>query len=285
MEEMTANGAAAPSRRGRRWLVWLALGATAVAASGAVLGVQWLGGRRDREEGLRLAEHGRFARALPFLHKALARYPADVPVVRALALGTLAARDTVAAEEYIARWVELRPDDPEPLVSRMELNRYRLRRDQAIDDGRRILALAPDRDDVRAGLAELYLEYGRCGEAERECRTLLTRHPADPQALYLLANAYHRMGRFPEAAAVLDPIVRDHPEMTGAVLLRGILYYEAGQPKRAAPLLRQALTGALGEAGRKKACYYLGLSLARLGQTAEARRLIAESQVSEGGER
>lgn len=267
------------------------LALVAVVLAAALLAGRWLYARVQRHEALRLADAGRFAEAEPLLRKALARDAGDAEVLAALALGSLAASEAGAAEEYLSRWCELRPDEARPHRLRMDLRHRtaraergaagRLRRmGEALADGRRVLELEPGNDEVRREVVWLLLQVGQFDEAARDCRRCLERAPDDPWLLYLLARACHARGDGAEAEAHLDRALRAGPHFSEAVpetlVLRAALHREAGRPERAVPLLRQALT--LARCPRKECLYQLGLALAAAGQP-EARRALAEAQL------
>lgn len=253
----------------------------------ALAGWRWLHARGERQEALRLTRVGRFADAEPLLQQALARDAGDVEVLSALALGKLEG-DPAAAEVYLTRWCVQRPSEDRPHRLRMDL-RHRLARaergaaarlrlmEQALDDGLRVLELAPEDDEVRREVAWLMLNVGRFGDAEQACRRCLARAPSDPWLQYLLAKACHAQGNRTEAVTLLDPVVRAEPGFAEALVLRGVLHREAGEPERAVVLLRQAL--ALKGCPRKDCLYQLGLALAGAGRDDEARRAMAEVQL------
>jgi tetratricopeptide (TPR) repeat protein len=252
------------------------LAAVAVVAAAAA-GGWWLHGRLQRDRGLDLAHQGRFADAEPLLRQAVVRDPSDAEVVKALAAGCLDVNQLTEAEQYCNRWCALRPNDPESYLRRMELWRRLQRIEDALPDARRVVELQPDNDDVHRQVVEWLLMTGRLPEAERECQVCLRRRPGQPELLLLQAGVNHAKGNAAEAARILDQLLQAYPELSAALVLRATLYYEAGEPARAIPLLR-AKAVAQDRQVRKRALYYLSLSLARTGQTDEAQRAMAEMQ-------
>ena len=88
----------------------------------ALAGLLWFGWdrmqrRATRSRGLDLAQSGQFDQAEPLLLKALRSRPNDAEVVEALARG-YPEEDHARTEEFLDRWVALRPDDPTPLLRR-----------------------------------------------------------------------------------------------------------------------------------------------------------------------
>lgn len=267
--------------------MWLLL-ASVLILLGVALFWPWGATTDRRDEGLRLAGAGRLAEAEPLLMAAAERNPDDADVVAALAVAKLGSPDAGAAEQYLTRWCELRPEEARPFQLRMDL-RHRVargrasradrRRDQeaALADGRRVLELDPVNDPVRREVAWLALQVDLFTVAEAECRRSLSAAPADGWLIYMLAKILHAQGKRGEAATVLDPLVRAQPNFPDAVLLRGVLFAEADQPDRAIPLLRQALT--LKGVPRRDCLYRLGLALAAAGQDAEAQKAFAEVEL------
>jgi Tfp pilus assembly protein PilF len=244
--------------------------------------------RGERREALRLARAGQYGQAEPLLLRALAQDANDAEVVAALATGKLWANDVAAAEQYLARWSKLSPQDAQPLRLRMNM-RHRLgfaEREKAArlrllglaaDDGRRVLELEPGNEEVRRDLAWLLVNVGRFAEAEQACRRGLAAAPGEPRLLLLLARACHAQGKRADAETALEPLVRDPAGSAEALILRATLYREAGRPEQALPLLRQALTRERGP--RRDYLYELGLALAAAGQAEEAGRVLAEVEL------
>ena len=106
----TAPPPVTPSRR-RRLAGWL-LALLLVGAAAAVAWTRYQAGR-DRAEGLRAAEAGRFDEAEPLLRRALERAPDDVELLKALAPDLVAAGRLTEAEPFLSRWAALRADDVE----------------------------------------------------------------------------------------------------------------------------------------------------------------------------
>jgi tetratricopeptide (TPR) repeat protein len=147
----------------------------------------------------------------------------------------------------------------------------------ALVDGQRVLELTPSDDEVRREVVWLLLSVGRFDEAEQNCRRCLTLAPDDLWLHYLLAKACHGQGKRAEAEKSLDRVIAAQPPFADALLLRAALHREADQPERAVPLLRRALE--MPRVARKDCLYQLGLALAAVGQDEEARRVMAELQL------
>jgi predicted Zn-dependent protease len=256
-------------RRWRRFVVGLGL----LAATG-VAALWWAAASgHDRREGLHAARNAEFGRAEPLLTAALQRNPDDAEVVEALARGYLADDDPRAAA-HLARWAQLRPDQPEPVRLRLEFNRKHKHREEAFADGRRLLDFEPDNPQLRRTVMNLGFSVGRFEEAEQLCRECLRRQPGDTGLLVMLAEIRRVRGDLPGAATVLDALLKDQPKLTSALLLRATVFEEAGEPAKAVPLLREVM--AADPKRRAAAAYRLSLALQRAGRPDEAHEALAE---------
>lgn len=261
-----------PPSRTRRVPARVLVVGVAVAISGVI--IWWaLHPGRERVEGLRAARDGDFARAEPLLKQALDRNLDDAEVVEALARGHLAA-DNPQAAAHLARWAELRPDQPEPVRLRMEFCRKHKLREEAFADGKRLLDFEPDNQQLRRTVMNLAFSVGRFEEAESLCRECLRKQSGDSGLLVMLAEIRRARGDQPGAAAVLDSLLKDQPKLASALLLRATVYEESGEPAKAVPLLREVMAG--DPRRRAAAAYRLSLALERAGRPDEARAALAE---------
>jgi predicted Zn-dependent protease len=232
--------------------------------------------RGERADAIRLALDGQLTAAEPLLASALARDPDDVEVLRAQALGRLAAGKLAEAEEPLERWRALRPSDPEPHRKRIDWAVQLDRISEAVTAARTLLEQQPDDDELREQLASWLEVIGRTEEADVECRRCRSRRPDEPSLMFLQAVICHRLGDNKQAEELLDRLLPVHP-VAPALALRGALYLDAGQPVRAVPLLRKALAQPR-QGWQQQARHYLSLALAQTGQEAEARQVLAEAQ-------
>src|SRR5262249_15688042 len=165
----------------QRYRALLAL--TVLALGAAALGFFWLRfqAQRNRTEGLRIAQLGRFAEAEPLLLRALERKPEDWDVVKALALGYLEANQSPEADSFLGRMGELRPNDAWPVKRRMELRHRRARSAaaatdrqrllaEALTDGQRALERNPRDEALTQEVVWLLMQVGRLEEADKLCR-------------------------------------------------------------------------------------------------------------------
>ncbi|HVK16693.1 MAG TPA: tetratricopeptide repeat protein, partial [Fimbriiglobus sp.] len=273
------GGLVRPVRLRRPILIWVAIG---LAAAGAVVGLRALEQRRSRDEGIRLALSGELAAAEPLLATALEQDPDDADAWRALALGRLTAGKLDDADGPADRWRALRPRDPEPHLTRIDLAVKRRRLDDAIDSAATVLELQPSAGELRERRAGWLFLVGRTEEAATECRRCRETRPDDPALTRLEAEICVRLGDNARAEVLVGELLRRHPRDATALTLRGALELEADRPDRAVPPLREAIAHIGPTAARAR--HFLGLALARTGNESEARKLQAEGQVQQAVE-
>lgn len=251
-----------------------------LALAAVVLGVAavWSQRRAERVNAVRLALEGQLSRAEPVLLAVLKRHPEDVAVLRALALGRLNQGELAGVEDPLNRWCALRPDDPEPHLTRVTLALQRDLIPEAIEAAQTALALQPDNRELRERLAHWLYRVGRTAEAEAEIRRCRERRPDDPWLRLLHAEICHRLGDNSKAEELVVGLLRDQPNYPPALVLRGILYLDAEQPEQAIPPLKQALTLVPSGPLPARVRHYLSLALARTGQEEQARQLVGELQ-------
>jgi predicted Zn-dependent protease len=276
------------ARCSRRWFLRGGLFAVVLALSTAAwLGWRRLEMRRAGQEGVRLAQQGRFRDAEPKLRLALEHDPDNRELLRTMAIGLFGMEKLVEAEAVLTHWCQARPEDAEPYRLRMDLRHQsaqqvrpgvaqRRLKELALADGRRAIELNPDDDSAAQKVVWLCLASGRLDEADRVCRRCRQRQPDDPWLFYLHARVCHARGANADAQGLLDRLLSRLPQFTPGLLLRAILHYESDEPAQAIPLLRRVI--AEDGASHKEAPYYLSLALARTGHTEEARSLLAEVQ-------
>src|SRR5262249_61496034 len=105
----------------------------------------------------------------PLLQAVLSQQPDDVEVVRALARNRMFAKQLDEAEDYLNRWIELRPDDIGARNHRIGVALERKRLSLAIADARAVLELDPTQLGLRVHLVGWLINVGEYDEAERQC--------------------------------------------------------------------------------------------------------------------
>jgi predicted Zn-dependent protease len=275
----TASRPVTETRGVNRRLLAIVLAGMAILGVGGFFFWQWQvqQDRKEREEALRLAEKGDFARAEPLLLRQAGSHPSDPAIAKELALGYLRAGRLADAEPFFNRWCEANPNDTEAYAQRIAMWIKWDRLPNAVNDARQVLTLQPDNRKLHQHLTHWILSESKPEEAEQECQQFLHRWPGDPWVLLVLARAYQKMDRPKEAIAIVDQLIRDIPEFPEAYVLRGDLYCEANQPKEAIPLLRRA--AAIQGPHRRQALYLLGPALLQTGQNQEAEEVMKEARL------
>ncbi len=232
------------------------------------------GSDTSRKDALIAANEGRFSEAEVGLKAALARNTNDHEVVEALARGYLKAENSVEAETYLSRWVELRPDDRDARRFLFEFYRKAKNLEKAYPHGRHLLELEPGDAKLRNSLMGQAFSTARFEEAEGYCQALLRSQPNDRDLRSMSAQIRRARGDMAGACAVLDQLLKDVPNYTPTMLLRGIYFIESGQPAEAAPLLREVLKN--DRQRQRQAGYHLAIALERVGDREGADRVTAQ---------
>jgi predicted Zn-dependent protease len=259
----------------RRWTVILA--SLAVIGLGVFLGWNKLQAKADRDEALRIAKKGDFARSEPLLLQVAKRHPDDTTVAKELALGYFHADRFAEAEPFFEQWCQANPNDPEPYTKRIGLWMAWKRVPSAVADAHHVLKLQPDNRKLQQHLTRWILMTGELAEAEQECQRFLDSWPGDPWVLLILAMVYQRQDRPRESAIIADQLVREFPDFPEALVFRGTLYCFTNQPAEAIPWLRRA--AAMEGEHRRDALYELAPALDRIGQKEEAEQVMNEARL------
>jgi predicted Zn-dependent protease len=281
MSSFSAEPAPLAARRVR----WRPVVAIVIGMIGLLGIVSW-GWIRDRLEirtAVQLVEDKQFDVALPILLRLDPRYPRNVAITRALALGYLYnTRELAETGRYLDRWCEIQPEDAEPFRFRMRFWLMQEMVSPAISDAQRVLELQPGESDTRAKLVELLLTAGRYEEAEKEGLRCYRESPGYVELWFVLANIYHGLGQRPgggdacaKAAGLVDQVLHQLPDHVGALKLRAKLYLEAGQPDLAIQLLKRRVIGTSSK-DPTLGLYELSEALTRAGRLAEAKETMNE---------
>jgi len=194
----------------------------------------------ERIAALRAAEQDHFADVEPRLLGLHKRHPDDAAVVRALALGCLAAHRFADAESYLNRWCELKPGDAEPLERRAELRLQQQNTARAAVDIQSVLEIQPDDVRGRQIFAQLLFLDAHFPEAEQESLRCLSERPGNKETTYLLACIFRRQGQIGKALELVERLLRQSPSSGPGLALRAELYLDADQIEPAIDLLTKA---------------------------------------------
>jgi len=245
-----------------RWLlVLVALTVAAVAV--------WLWPASDRGRGLDAARNGDFETAEPMLRRARERHPDDLEVVQALATGYDRANRSDEAEAELARWAELRPDDPKPLAASFRLWLRTRYFDRAAEAARRMLCMGKIEPELYPQVVAVFMLVGEAREAADAARAGIAVAPQSVRLRFQLAEALRAGGQTGEARGILECLTQEALEFPDAWRLRGVIAAEDDDPAAAITLLERAL--ALRPADLE-ARYALGVALRRCDREDDARR-------------
>lgn len=175
----------------------------ALAADGGVYIHCYLGLHRAGDVRRYLAEHAQVQTALFEARNVGADHHVEDRAARMFREGRF--QDVLAALSDVA--------DKSPRLLRLQgWSLYRLRRlDEARAAFAQALALAPDDQDARIGLAYCDLSQGRLPQAEAAFTALRRQHPDDIAVLEGLGIVYYRQARWPEAEGVLADALARNP--------------------------------------------------------------------------
>jgi tetratricopeptide (TPR) repeat protein len=194
-------------------------------------------------------------------------YPDDLIILEALCRGYLQTYRLVDAMHALEHWLERQPNDVQALIWRAEGLEHLQKVEEALEDFRRALELAPDRDDDRLHMVEVLIKAMHPEEAARNLLLLSQRRPRDPKVLLAQARCLRLQGKPTEAIQVLDQALLLTPADALVLTARGRLELEEGRPAAAEPWLRKAVALAPYE---RETVYALFNCLQRLGRAAEA---------------
>lgn len=192
-------------------------------------------------EGLRLAEQGSAAQAVPLLQQAVQAQP-DSPRAQhnlGVALAQLDRFDeAVAALEHALR---LRPDYADAYFNLGNALRELGRRDEAVDKFRQALQLRPDHTSACNNLGLTLTEAGRAEEAVEPLRKAVALQPKRKEGHNNLGLAYADLGRFAEAEACYQEALRLDPGYVEAHTNLGSACKEQGRLEEALACYQHAL--------------------------------------------
>jgi predicted Zn-dependent protease len=135
-----------------------------------------------------------------------------------------------------------------------------------------LAALAEKHPVVRPVLADAEIAAGRWPEAAATLERILAQDPTNTAALNNLTWAYLQAGD-PRARDSARRLLKAAPTDVASLDTAGWVLVEAGEPREGVGILRDALARAPGEAIIR---YHLAAGLAKLGEKAEALKLLED---------
>ncbi len=233
-------------------------------------------------QGLVELQRGNFERARELLTRARRVNP-DVAQPHH-ALGVLAERERrpdLASRDYY----EALRVDPGFAPSRSNLAHLLYdggRYEDALLQFKRLVEVAPDAVEARAGLAATLLHLERVAEAGTVINEALAVFPTSPELAILAARLDIRRGAFAEAVARLSPLTHEHTDLAvSALSWLAAAELAQGHPSDAVRTAERAIALAPDDA---LASYTLGVGLKKLGDPAAERWLARASALSPGAQ-
>ena len=104
-----------------------------------------------------------------------------------------------AALKVCERWTSLRPYDLDGWRLKANIHARQLQHEQALSSYRRMLALAPESDDVKRGIVGALLRTGRREKALRKAESYAKANPEDESGPLLVGTIRWRLGRLERA--------------------------------------------------------------------------------------
>jgi tetratricopeptide (TPR) repeat protein len=163
-------------------------------------------------------------------------------ILRSLARFYVAQWEFGGALKAFDQWLKLRPDSGEALERRAQVWELMRKEEDAAEDLRLALAVAPHRTTARFALVKLLLRTsGAPGEIREHIDRLLTEDPNRPEYLVALARCQTMQGELPAGRQALDKVLAAAPRNPEALLARAELEFQAGQFASAEDWARKAV--------------------------------------------
>jgi tetratricopeptide (TPR) repeat protein len=176
------------------------------------------------------------------------------------------------ADKTLAHAEQLTPDGPNVLyaVARVKLDLGQLA--VAEEKMRAYLKLRPEDASAHYGLGRIYRQGLQLDEARVEFERCIALQPTQTEGYYELGDVELQTGNFAEALANFDKTLARNGRHGGALVGSGIAYFKQKQYAQALPFLERAVAA---EPTYQPGHYYLGLTLARLGNDVDSKRELA----------
>jgi tetratricopeptide (TPR) repeat protein len=183
---------------------------------------------------------GEYAEAVPFLKKAVAYDPRNLPFRLALAHSCLWSKQYQCVLDVYHEMLTLNAESAEADMLAGEAFDALHNDQEALVQFRAAVKADPREPNVHFGLGYLLWKRQQYDEAAREFQAELANNPDQPQALACLADAEMRLGHAEAAPALLEKAVKLDPLIELAHLDLGILDDDAGRKDEALRELKRA---------------------------------------------
>ena len=173
------------------------------------------------------------------------------------------------AEQTLMRLSSLKPDDPTALyaLSRVHLNLGNLA--AAEREMQQYLKLRPTDASAHFGLGRIYLQALQFDQAEEEFRRSVALQPQQTEAYYQLGQVALQQNKYEPAIAEFQITLARDAKHGGALAGIGMAYFKLRKYAEAKEWLTRAIDAA---PQYQPGHYYLGLTLARLGDAPGSRQ-------------
>jgi tetratricopeptide (TPR) repeat protein len=192
-------------------------------------------------------------------------------ILEALARGYLRQYRLDQAQFCLDVWRQVQPDSPQAffLEGLLRFDYLHAPPKYPVESYRQALALDPDHEEARLGLAVALLSGKDYAEAAQHFEHLLPMQPDNLRVRVGLAECRDGLGDSAEAVRLVDDVLARQPGFAAALSLRGQLALKSQQWRQAETCLRQALER---NPMDHRARYSLVLCLDQTGRAEEARR-------------
>jgi tetratricopeptide (TPR) repeat protein len=167
--------------------------------------------------------------------------PDAVEILDSLSVALIIQYRILEAHECLGELLRRQPDHFDALARRgvtaKNLGWYA----EAVEHLDKALALRPDADNVRLGLAEIQVVLGRFTDAQPHFELLLKHQPGNPSVLFGLARCRAGLGDKEKALPLLDRVLAGNPNDWKALGERGWVAVELDRPAEGETYLRQAI--------------------------------------------
>lgn len=171
------------------------------------------------------AQQGAHERAIELARAALQRKADALEAFRVLARSYRALGNIPMTDLIIGRGLKIDEEDIELnyLTAQILLEKNKLA--EGVSKLKQLVALAPERLDVRAKLAEIALSYRDFGNAAQQYEAIAEKKPKDRGVQVALAVSYKGLGRYSEAKKIYQRLLEANPQDSVALWNLAALYH------------------------------------------------------------
>jgi len=210
--------------------------------------------RATFHQAIRLLNGGDAEGAIAVCREALAEDPDDINFTALMGAVLLKSRRLDEAEEQLRRAIALAPSFAKPHEDLGLLLLQQRRSEEAEAVLRRAVTLDPDLEQAHFQLGRALLANGKSDEADEAFERCFALNPEKGR----LAEAarLHRSGKVEDAERLYRRVLKDNPKNVTALRLLGVIAMQSGHPENAEELLSKAVrlapdfTGAIIDLGR-----------------------------------